>query len=135
MAVLERRRALEGRSQYVLQSQEALDTINRGLAPWARVGRAVEAKSAQVAQQIASPPAVAEEVEEDNNIPHFGDEASTRATDSATNPSVSIGQGNPQLTLDGRLAKTSKAPRKKKGLVGTSPLTASLTKWRASSTG
>ena len=57
LAVLERRRALEGRSQYVLQSQEALDTINRGLAPWARVGRAVEANSARVAQQIASPPA------------------------------------------------------------------------------
>ena len=69
VAVLERRRALEGRSQYVLQSQEALDTINRGLAPWARVGRAVEAKSAQVAQQIASPPAVAEEVAEDDDIP------------------------------------------------------------------
>ena len=52
-AILERRRALEGRSQYVLQSQEAMDNITRNLAPWARVGRAVEANSARVAQRIA----------------------------------------------------------------------------------
>ena len=55
-AILERRRVLEGRSQYVLQSQEAMDAVNRNLAPWARVGRAVEAKSARMAQRIAGVP-------------------------------------------------------------------------------
>ena len=55
-AILERRRALEGRAQYVLQSQEAMDAVNRNLAPWARVGRAVEAKSARMAQRIAGVP-------------------------------------------------------------------------------
>ena len=52
-AILERRRALEGRSQYLLQGQEAMDNVNRNLAPWARAGRAVEANSAQVAQRVA----------------------------------------------------------------------------------
>ena len=58
-AILERRRALEGRSQYNLQSREAMDNVNRNLAPWARAGRAVEATSARVAQQVAgvAPPA------------------------------------------------------------------------------
>ena len=52
-AILERRRALEGRAQYVLQSQEAMDAINRNLTPWARAGTAVDAKSALLAQQVA----------------------------------------------------------------------------------
>ena len=60
-ALLERRRALEGRSQYSLQGREAMDNVNRNLAPWARTGRAVEANSARVAQQVAgiAPPAAA----------------------------------------------------------------------------
>ncbi len=142
VAVLERRRALEGRSQYVLQSKEALDNINRGLAPWARVGRAVEASSARAAQRIArlpSPPPPPAEVPQDAGIPHFDDNASiaptvgsTRVSDSATNPSVSIGQGTPQLTLDGRLATTKTKPqRKTKSVPGPSSLVASLTKYRA----
>ena len=52
-ALLERRRALEGRSQYNLQAREAVDAMNTNLAPWARTGRAVEANSAEVAQQVA----------------------------------------------------------------------------------
>ena len=52
-ALLERRRALEGRSQYNLQGREAMDEVNRNLAPWARAGRAVEATSARVAQRVA----------------------------------------------------------------------------------
>ena len=36
-SLLERRRALEGRSQYNLEGQEAMDTVNQNLAPWARV--------------------------------------------------------------------------------------------------
>ena len=55
--ILARRRALEGRSQYVLQSREAMDAVNQSLAPWARTGQAVEAKSARVAQQVAAVPA------------------------------------------------------------------------------
>ena len=60
-AILERRRALEGRAQYVLQGQEAMDAVNQNLAPWARVGTALDAKSARMAQQVAGippPPAV-----------------------------------------------------------------------------
>ena len=51
-ALLERRRALEGRSQYNLQAREAMDAMDTNLVPWARFDRAVEANSAQVAQQI-----------------------------------------------------------------------------------
>ena len=60
-AILERRRSLGGRSQYNLQGREAMDEVNRNLAPWARAGRAVEATSARVAQQVAgiAPPAAA----------------------------------------------------------------------------
>ena len=63
-AILERRRALEGRSQYNLQGREAMDEVNRNLAPWARAGRAVEATSARVAQQVAgiTPPPDAADV-------------------------------------------------------------------------
>ncbi len=52
-ALLERRRALEGRSQYDLQAVEAIDDMNQNLVPWARMGRAVEANNAKVAQQVA----------------------------------------------------------------------------------
>ena len=55
-AILERRRALEGRAQYVLQGQEAMDAVNRNLVPWARVGTAIDAKSARMAQQVAGIP-------------------------------------------------------------------------------
>ena len=54
VAVLERRRALEGRSQYDLQAREAIDEMNTNLAPWARLGRSAEASSARVAQQLAT---------------------------------------------------------------------------------
>ena len=52
-ALLERRRALEGRSQYDLQAVEAIDDMNQNPGPWARMGRAVEANNAKVAQQVA----------------------------------------------------------------------------------
>ena len=127
-AILERRRALEGRAQYVLQSQEAMDAVNRNLAPWARVGRAVEAKSARMAQRIAGVPAPdAADVMTDSGTETRlgsytvgGSEASTRApTDAAL-----------QRTLDGRLGKS--APQRKKSSLGKTPLTNSLiSKWQA----
>ena len=40
-ALLERRRAVEGRSHYNLQGREAMDDVNRNLAPWARTGTGV----------------------------------------------------------------------------------------------
>ena len=54
VAVLEQRRALEGRSQYDLQVREAMDEMNTNLAPWARLGRTAVASSARVAQQVAA---------------------------------------------------------------------------------
>ena len=54
VAVLERRRALEGRSQYDLQAREAIDEMNTNLATWAHLGRSAEASSARVAQQLAT---------------------------------------------------------------------------------
>ena len=141
-AILARRRALEGRSQYVLQSREAMDAVNQSLAPWARTGQAVEAKSARVAQQIAAVPDAAD-VMTGGKYSVGGSESSTRATDAATanfstdGTGGGGGQGTPQATLTGELAKT-KAKRqiqKKKALLGTSPLTNSLTKWRARSAG
>ena len=54
VAVLEQRRALEGRSQYDLQVREAIDEMNTNLAPWARLGRSAVASSARVAQQVAA---------------------------------------------------------------------------------
>ena len=54
VAVLEQRRALEGRSQYDLQVREAIDEMNTNLAPWARLGRSAVASSASVAQQVAA---------------------------------------------------------------------------------
>ena len=54
VAVLEQRRALEGRSQYDLQVREAMDEMSTNLAPWARLGRTAVASSARVAQQVAA---------------------------------------------------------------------------------
>ena len=54
VAVLEQRRALEGRSQCDLQVREAMDEMNTNLAPWARLGRTAVASSARVAQQVAA---------------------------------------------------------------------------------
>ena len=127
-AILERRRVLEGRSQYVLQSQEAMDAVNRNLAPWARVGRAVEAKSARVAQRIAGVPDAADVMTgaaDANTEGRWGtytvggSESSTRAPNT-NEPSefgsstwhVSVGQGYPQRTLDGRLGKSKPQRRR-----------------------
>ena len=144
-AILARRRALEGRSQYVLQSREAMDAVNQSLAPWARTGQAVEAKSARVAQQVAAVPAVVPEVVPDAAAVMTGgkysvghSESSTRATDTATVPSEGgkKGQGIPQATLTGQLASVKPTRKSKKSKpFGTSPLTTSLTKWRSRSTG
>ena len=83
-ALLERRRALEGRSQYNLQGREAMDDVNRNLAPWARTGRAVEANSARVAQQVAgiTPPATAPDAA--NVMMGGGAAASTGGSESST---------------------------------------------------
>ena len=54
VAVLEQRRALEGRSQHDLQVREAIDEMITNLAPWARLGRSAVASSARVAQQVAA---------------------------------------------------------------------------------
>ena len=150
-AILERRRALEGRAQYVLQSQEAMDAVNRNLAPWARVGRAVEAKSARVAQRIAGVPDAADVMTgaaDANTEGRWGtytvggSEASTRAPNT-NEPSefgsstwhVSVGQGYPQRTLDGKLGKsTPQRTRQKRSGIGRGALSNSLiTKWRAKS--
>ncbi len=47
VAVLQQRRAFEGRSQYDLQVHEAIDEMNTNLAHWARLGRSAEASSAR----------------------------------------------------------------------------------------
>ena len=160
-AILERRRVLEGRSQYVLQSQEAMDAVNRNLAPWARVGRAVEAKSARVAQRIAGVPDAADVMTgaaDANTEGRWGtytvggSESSTRAPNT-NEPSefgsstwhVSVGQGYPQRTLDGRLGKsTPQRIRQTRSVIGKGALSNtlvknaranSLTKWRANSSG
>ena len=123
-AILERRRALEGRAQYVLQGQEAMDAINRNLVPWARVGTAVEAKSARLAQRIAAPAPAADAMTDSGTetrggtYTYGGSEASTRA------PSTL------QPTLDGRLG-TAKPPRKTPSNVVLKPATGhqTLAKW------
>ena len=156
-AILERRRALEGRAQYVLQSQEAMDAVNRNLAPWARVGRAVEAKSARVAQRIAGVPDAADVMTgaaDANTEGRWGtytvggSEASTRAPN--TNEpsefgSSNVGQGYPQRTLDGKLGKSKPQQiRQTRSAIGKGALSSSLvknaranslTKWRAKSSG
>ena len=146
-AILERRRVLEGRSQYVLQSQEAMDAVNRNLAPWARVGRAVEAKSARVAQRIAGVPDAADVMTGASDASTEGrwgtytvggSEASTRAPN--TNEpsefgSSNVGQGYPQGTLDGRLAKSKpqRTRQKRSGIGKGAPSNSLITKWQAKS--
>ncbi len=152
-AILERRRALEGRAQYVLQGQEAMDAVNRNLVPWARVGRAVEAKSARMAQRIDGVPDRAPDAADvmtdasDSSTEGGrgtytvgGSEASTRVPNT-NDPSefgsstwhVSVGQGPLQGTLDGRLAKSkSQRTRQKRSTFGKTPLSNSvITKWQA----
>ena len=154
-AILERRRALEGLSQYLLQGQEAMDNVNRNLAPWARAGRAIEATSAQVAQRVArpAPPPDAADVMTGNNLRSgekagtysVGGSESTRATGvGATEPSEFgtstwfVGsQGNPQTTLTGELGKSRRRQiQQTRPLVGNGALSNSLvTEWRARSSG
>ena len=155
-AILERRQALEGRSQYVVQ---AMDNVTRNLAPWARVGRSVEANSARVAQRIAgiAPDAAdvmtgvattdaATATGRRGTYSVGGSEASTRATVGNTNaPSEfgtstgfgSSGQGTLQGTLDGRLGKSKpQRIRQTRSAIGKGPLSSSLlTKWRSKTSG
>ena len=146
-AILERRRVLEGRSQYVLQSQEAMDAVNRNLAPWARVGRAVEAKSARVAQRIAGVPDAADVMTgaaDANTEGRWGtytvggSEASTRAPNT-NEPSEfgfsNVGQGSLQGTLDGRLAKSKpqRTRQKRSGIWKGAQPNSLITKWQAKS--
>ena len=122
-AILERRRALEGRAQYVLQSQEAMDAINRNLTPWARAGTAVDAKSALLAQQVAGVPD--DSKSEEAKIGAYtvgGSESSTRVPTS--------GQGTLQSTLTGKLGKSkSKRSQSSKPLLGKAQTT-TLKQWQ-----
>ena len=139
-AILERRRALEGRAQYVLQSQEAMDAVNRNLAPWARVGRAVEANSARLAQRIAGVPERAPDAADvmtdsgtETRLGTYtigGSEASTRAPTDA-------GQGPLQRTLDGGLGKSKpqRTRQKRSGIGKRAPSNSLITKWQAKSSG
>ena len=141
-AILERRRALEGRAQYVLQSKEAMDAINRNLTPWARAGTAVDAKSARLAQQVAGVPADT-----------FPDKAALLAqqvagvpadskTDKATMGAYTVGgsesstrvpssgQGTLQSTFTGALGKSKpKRSQPSKPLLGTTQ-TNTLKRWQ-----
>ena len=54
-ALLERRRALEGRSQYNLQALEAVDAMRTNLVPWARMGGAIEANRAGCSGALSTP--------------------------------------------------------------------------------
>ncbi len=134
-AILERRRVLEGRSQYVLQSQEAMDAVNRNLAPWARVGRAVEAKSARVAQRIAGVP---DRTPDAADVMTDASDSSTEArwgtytiggSEASTRAPTDAGQGPLQRTLDGKLGKsTPQRTRQMRSASGTGPLSSSLVK-------
>ena len=151
-AILERRRALAERSQCILQCREAMDNVNRNLAPWAHAGRSAEAASARVAHRVAGiqvPDAAdvmtgvaAAKTGKGGTYSVGGSEPPTRATGGATNPSEvgtwgDGGQGHPQATLDGRLAKTKKQQiRKTKTAIGNGALSNSLLSgWRARSSG
>ena len=126
-----------------------MDAVNRNLAPWARVGRAVEAKSARVAQRIAGVPDAADVMTgaADANMEGRGgtytvggSESSTRAPNT-NEPSefgsstwhVSVGQRPLQGTLDGRLAKSkSQRTRQKRSTIGKgTPSNSLITKWQA----
>ena len=116
-ALLERRRALEGRSQYNLQGREAMDEVNRNLAPWARAGRAVEATSARVAQQVAgiappAPPAVAAGPDAANVMTGGGAAASTGGSESSTRGAAAKSTGK------------SKTPSRKQSAVADRPVEA-----------
>ena len=137
-AILERRRVLEGRSQYVLQSQEAMDAVNRNLAPWARVGRAVEAKSARMAQRIAGVPDAADAAD----VMMDASESSTEArwgtytvggSEASTRAPTDAGQGPLQRTLDGGLGKSKpQRTRQKRSTIGKgTPSNSLITKWQA----
>ena len=118
-AILERRRALEGRSQYVLQSQEAMDNVTRNLAPWARVGRAVEANSARVAQRIAGVAPDAADVMTGGRVgwPIRTGDAYMMST--ANDAELSLQREYPQTTLDGGLVAANAKAKSRRRYVGT----------------
>ena len=118
-AILERRRALEGRSQYVLQSQEAMDNVTRNLAPWARVGRAVEANSARVAQRIAGVAPDAADVMTGERVggPIRTGDAYMMST--ANYAELSLQREYPQTTLDGGLVAANAKAKSRRRYVGT----------------
>ena len=122
-AILERRRALEGRAQYVLQSQEPMDAINRNLTPWARAGTAVDAKSALLAQQVAGVPADSKTDKATMGAYTVGgSESSTRVPTSR--------QGTLQSTLTGNLGKSKpKRSQSTKPLLGKTQTT-TLKQWQ-----
>ncbi len=123
-AILARRRALEGRSQYVLQSQQTMNAINQNLAPWARIGQAAAVQSAQVAQQIAAVPEVPKVVPDAAAVMtggkySFGGSESTASTRASTGISSKYGGQNrppPQATLTGTLAKSAPPAPAKAGV-------------------
>ena len=86
--ILERRRLIEERSQYNLQGREAMDAVNRNLPPPFRIGTAVQATSARVAQRVAgiAPPADAEDVMTGGAYSTGGSESSTANILSTANP-------------------------------------------------
>ena len=137
-AILERRRALEGRAQYVLQSQEAMDAVNRNLAPWARVGRAVEAKSARMAQRIAGVPDAADAADVMTDASESSTEArwgtyTVGGSEASTRAPTDAGQGPLQRTLDGGLGKSKpQRTRQKRSTIGKgTPSNTLITKWQA----
>ena len=120
-AILERRRALEGRAQYVLQGQEAMDAVNRNLVPWARVGTALDAKSARMAQQVAGippPPAVDLKSALTAQMGRPASVASTHGSEPSTRGGYSYGGSEAstraptiiQPTLEGRLGTAKPDP-------------------------
>ena len=120
-AILERRRALEGRAQYVLQGQEAMDAVNQNLAPWARVGTALDAKSARIAQQVAGitpPPAVDIKSALTAQMSRAASSASTIGSEPSTRGGYSYGGSEAstraptiiQPTLEGRLGVAKPKP-------------------------
>ena len=119
-AILERRRALEGRSQYVLQGQEAMDNVNRNLAPWARVGRAVEANSARVAQRIAgvaTPDAA--DVMTGGRVGGPTRTGDAYLMSTANDAALSLQREYPQTNLDGGLVAANAKAKSRRRYVGT----------------
>ena len=133
-ALLERRRALEGRSQYELQGREALDALNRNVAPAFRTGLADAAASARMGMQIASlplkPPPAPDAANVMGGSGAFtvgGSESSTRATGAGGSeltrvtyspddgPALAQRRKTPQTTLTGGLAKSKPGSRQRPG--------------------